>query len=127
MYRRIHRNFFDPALSLPIQLAAFRPNQNDKTGLSIFRARFVQPVEVLVNLQSRRNDYLIARLAVRDLIRLGLTVIPEPNPSGPPGHAVIPELNWDAYNADKKRLKEVQHELALLASRDIVHGLTAGS
>lgn len=33
VYRRIHRSFLDPALELPVQPAAFRPNENDKTGL----------------------------------------------------------------------------------------------
>lgn len=122
VYRRIHRSFLDPALELRVQPAAFRPNENDRTGLSVFRARFVQPAGTLANvLESKRAEYVIARIAVEQLTRLGLTVIPEPDLTGPPGHAIIPELAWDAYNADKKRLKDIQHELALLASRDIVY------
>ena len=46
--------------------------------------------------------YAVARLAVRDVGRLGLTVQPDPIAGGPPGHALIPELSWDAYQSDKK-------------------------
>ncbi len=68
------------------------------------------------------GDYCIARLSVRDLRNLGLTVMPEPDSNGPPGHAVIPELSWPAYLADKQqRCKLILVELARLASADIVH------
>ncbi len=43
VYRRIHRNFFDASVAPPIRREAFRPSQNDDTGLSVFRAVFVQP------------------------------------------------------------------------------------
>ena len=126
VYRRIHRSFYDPALSVPIQYAAFRPNQNDTAGLSVFRARFVTPDETLSNVpEAKRNDYVVVRIGVRDLIRLGLSVVPDPDPSGPAGHAIIPELRWDAYNADKRRLKEILSELATLAGREIVHRPTS--
>jgi hypothetical protein len=121
VYRRIHRSFYDAAISPPIRSEAFRPNNNDDTGLSVFRAWFVQPHETLTNIEAaKRNDYYVARLAVSDLKRLGLTTVPEPDPSGPPGHAVIPELSWQAYHASKKSLKVVQFELAKLASASIV-------
>jgi hypothetical protein len=55
------------------------------------------------------------------LHRLGLTVAPEPNPNGPLGHAVIPELSWQSHQTNKQRLKQIQVELAKLASAAIVH------
>jgi hypothetical protein len=122
VYRRIHRTYYQAGLPIPIQLAAFRPNPSDTTGLSVFRAAFVQPEDTLARLDaSKRNEYYIARIAVGDLQRLGLSVVPEPDPNGPRGHAVIPELSWQAYQADKQRLKRVLLELARLASTAIVH------
>ncbi len=122
VYRRIHRTYYQAGLPLPVQPAAFRPSQRDTTGLSVFREFFVRPVDTLASVEaSKRNDYYVARLAVQDLHRLGLTVVPEPDPSGPLGHAVIPELSWQAYQADKQRLKVLQVELAKLASAEIVH------
>jgi hypothetical protein len=122
VYRRIHRTYYQPGLPIPIQAAAFRPNPNDTTGLSVFRAVFVQPADTLTNIEaSKRDHYYVARIAVQDLQRLGLTVVPEPDPDGPPGHAIVPELSWQVYQADKPRLKQVQVELAKLASAAIVH------
>jgi hypothetical protein len=122
VYRRIHRNFYDANIPTCIRREAFRPNTNDDTGLSVFRAAFVQPADTLANIDAgKQNGYYVARIAVQDLHRLGLTVVPEPDPNGPLGHAIIPELSWQAYQAGKQRLKQVQVELAKLASPAIVH------
>jgi hypothetical protein len=123
VYRRIHRAFLNPTAPIPIQFPAFRPTPYDTTGLSVFRARFlVQPQDTLADAApGKAKDYYVARLAVRDLRSLGLTVVPEPDPAGPLGHAVIAELSWSAYQAQKQRWKPILVELAKLASADIVH------
>jgi hypothetical protein len=121
VYRRIHPNYVDPALPIQVQRDAFRPTQNDTTGLSVFRAALAKPSEALANLDlAKAKDYHVVRLAVRDLQKLGLTVVPEPLLGGPLGHAVIPELSWAAYQAQKLHWKAVLVELAKLASADIV-------
>jgi hypothetical protein len=98
VYRRIHRNYYQAGMLLPIQPEAFRPTRNDTSGISVFRTSFVQPKEILADIDtSKRLDYHVARLAVQDLSRLGLTVVPDPDPTGPAGHAIIPELNTLAY------------------------------
>jgi hypothetical protein len=120
--RRIHLSFFDPALSTPIRAEAFRPLQNDESGLSVFRALFVQPAGTLAGIDaSKAKNYYVARLEVRRLRGLGLTVEPDPIAVGPPGHAVIPELIWSAYIAQKRQWKAILVELAKLASPEIVH------
>ena len=122
VYRRIHPNFYDPGLPVAVAPEAFRPSQNDTTGLSVLRARFAQPQDTLAGGDPAKvSGYYVARLSVRDLRTLGLTVVPEPATGGPPGHAVIPEFGWTAYQANKRRLKLIQLELAKLASADIVH------
>jgi hypothetical protein len=119
--RRIHKIFYNADSNIPVQPEAFRPTERDNDGLSVFRDRFVSPVQVLVDVaESKRGLYYIARLTVRDLQALHLTVIPAPR-SGLPGHALIPELNWGSYQKDKLRLKELQVKLAWLASQAIVH------
>ena len=121
VYRRIPRSFYQGSLQPPVQTLAFRPNPLDTTELSVFRAAFVRPEETLTTIDpAKRNDYYVVSLAVADLRALGLTVVPRPDPQGPPGHAEIPELSWAAYQADKNRLKVVQVELARLASAAIV-------
>jgi hypothetical protein len=122
VYRRIHPDFYDASLPAPVQPRAFRPSQGDDTGLSIFRARFAQPQDCLTNRDPAKvAGYAVARLCVRDLRSLGLTVVPEPIPDGPPGHAVIPELGWKAYQANKVQWKPTLLALAKLASADMVH------
>jgi hypothetical protein len=122
VYRRIHVSFVNPAVPIPVQLPAFRPNANDVTGLSVFREAFVSPADTLAAVDvAKVKEYYVARLAVASLRNLGLSVRPEPVPGGPLGHAVIPELSWQAYQADKRRWKPIIAELAKLASADIVH------
>jgi hypothetical protein len=61
----------------------------------------VEPANTLVGIEpGLRNHYYVAQIAVQDLLRLGLTVVPDPNPEGPLGRAIIPELSWQAYQGD---------------------------
>jgi hypothetical protein len=114
VYRRIAPMYYDARLALPIQREAFRPSHNDSTGLSVLRANFAQPLDTLANLDpAKAQGYCVARLSVRDL--------PDPLPGGPPGHAIIPELSWAAYQAHKGTCKPILVELAKLASADVVH------
>lgn len=121
VYRRIHPKFYNSALPVAVLLEALRPNRNDSTGLSVLRARFAKAEDCLPNDPAKAGGYLVARLAASDLRNLGLTVRPEPLPAGPPGHAVIPELSWPAYEADRGHWKPTLLALAMLASKDIVH------
>jgi hypothetical protein len=85
------------------------------------RARFAQPQDTLANRDPAKvRGYCVARLSVRDLHNLRLTVKPEPVPGSPRGHAVIPELSWQAYEKQKEHWKPILVELAKLASADIV-------
>src|SRR5437879_2784019 len=44
----------------------------------------MQPADTLAGVDpSKQKDYYGARLAVEDLHRLGLTIVPDPNPDGP--------------------------------------------
>ncbi len=122
VYRRIPRAYYDATLAIPVQREAFRPTENDTTGLSVFRAQFAHPLDTLATVDpAKAKDYYVARLSVRDLRKLGLTVAPNPLADGPPGHAIIPELKWSAYQANKQTMKPILVELAKLASTDIVH------
>ncbi len=122
VYRRIHPDFFNPSMPVPVQPRAFRPSRSDDTGLSVLRTRFAQPQDCLTNRDPAKiAGFSVARLAVHDLLRLGLTVLPDPIVGGPPGHAVIPELSWAGYQSKKHHWKPILLELARLASAAIVH------
>jgi hypothetical protein len=122
VYRRIPRVYYDATLPIPVQREAFRPTAKDATGLSVFLAQFAQPLDTLAGVDpAKAKEYYVARLSVRDLRKFGLTVTPDPLADGPAGHAIIPELSWPAYQANKQSLKPTLVELAKLASSDIVH------
>ncbi|MCI0465084.1 MAG: hypothetical protein L0Z62_49820 [Gemmataceae bacterium] len=118
--RRIHKSSYDPGLPIPINFAGFRPTRHDTKGLSVFRAKYTSAVEVAAA-GRKPGEYCVVRLPVQALYALQLTVVPDEQPEGPRGHALIPELNVTACEQDKKRLRDVQRELARLAGLDIVH------
>lgn len=119
--RRIHQRFYDPHRTIPVQPEAFRPTERDEEGISVFRERFVTAAKVIAAIaEDKRSLYYVARLNVRDLRGLNLTVLPAVQ-SELPGHAIIPELNRTSYQQDKLRVKELQTKLAELASQAIVY------
>lgn len=120
VYRRIHKNqcaIRGPQIILP---AGFRPSQQDTAGLSVYRESFVTAQEVAAA-GRKPGEYYVVRLSVGALLGLGLTVVADEQPQGPPGHASIPELSLAAYQDKKVAMKIVLAELARLASQEIVH------
>mgnify|MGYP001585539532 CR=1 FL=1 len=68
LYRRIpvSQGWYDPENELPPSPKAFRPNEaRDKTGLSVFRARYVTVRDLTQNRSG--NRYYIAVLRTGDL------------------------------------------------------------
>ena len=75
VYRRIHRNYYQAGLPMPVAVAAFRPTDLDTTGLSVFREPFVKAVDVLAGIaDDKKNNYYVARLAVSGISRSGIGV-----------------------------------------------------
>jgi hypothetical protein len=124
--RRIHKNHCTPDRPRVVHLAAFRPSREDSTGLSVFREAYVPAAQVAAS-GRRAGEYVVVRLSVEALARLGLTVVPEEDPDGPPGHAVIPQLSFAEYERDKQRLKDVLLELARLGTQAIILEPEAGT
>jgi hypothetical protein len=122
VFRRIHPDFFNASLAIAVTREAFRPTKKDSSGLSVFRAGLAKPSDTLANLdQEKAKKYYVAQLPVSELRKLGLTVVPNPIPCGPPGHAIIPQINWHNYQAGKDHWKPILLALARLASANIVH------
>jgi hypothetical protein len=122
VFRRIPPDFFDASLAIAVTREAFRPTKKDSSGLSVFRAGLAKPSDTLANLdQEKAKKYYVAQLPVSELRKLGLTVVPNPIPGGPPGHAIIPEISWHNYQARKDHWKPILLALAKLAIANIVH------
>jgi hypothetical protein len=118
--RRIHRNHCSRDLPRVIHFAAFRPSREDTLGLSVFRELYVSAA-LVAGSGRKPGEYFVARLSVKCLRDLGLTVVPDADASALPGHALIPELALAEYERDKPRLKDVLLELSRLAGQTIVH------
>ncbi len=119
--RLVWGDYYKAGLPLPIQPAAFQPRDSEVGGISVFREACLRAPEdtLRVIAPEKRSRYLLARLSVADLAKLGLSVRPDPI-EAVPGHAVIPELNAVAHQADRLSSKLLQKRLADLASRGIV-------
>jgi hypothetical protein len=117
--RHIHKNHCSADVPRIVHLAAFRPSREDATGLSVFREAYLSAAQVAA-LGRKTGEYVVVRLSVEALARLGLTVVPDDEPNSPPGHAVIPQLNVAEYERDKQRLKDILLELARQATQAIV-------
>ncbi|MCU7883957.1 MAG: hypothetical protein KZQ82_07115 [Candidatus Thiodiazotropha sp. (ex Lucinoma annulata)] len=117
-------DYFNPRQFLSIDPQAFRSNSSDVDGISVSREMFIEPSQL--SLICRKPPYIVVRLLVRDILNIGLTVIPAPTPEGQcasPGHALIPELKLDKTlkGEAKKRIKKIRLELAKLASNGLAH------
>ncbi|MBN1554661.1 MAG: hypothetical protein JXA11_07940 [Phycisphaerae bacterium] len=116
LYRRIPVNYYDPQSVPPIMMVAFRPNEHDKTGLSLDRKLFVTPEESAA-FGREGCEFYIAVLCAKDLRDCGMEVNPKPLP-GKPGHAEISNLTYD--NKKGIRQKEWRDMLATRLCREIM-------
>ncbi|MCH7791638.1 MAG: hypothetical protein IID31_05070 [Planctomycetes bacterium] len=107
VYRRIAFVHFPPSEKQP-QVVAFTPHPNDDTGISLWRERFITAEEVAQKRPDRRCH--VAKMLVRDLNSLGLTVIAD-DPDNDPAHAIIPELRRAVYLEDRDKGKAIANRI----------------
>jgi hypothetical protein len=100
LYRRIPAalNLYDPQAEPHLLPDAFRPNQNDVTGLSVYRAKY-KTIEEAARGREGKN-YYIAVLRAGDLRARGIEVVPRPIEEDP-GHAEIPGLTYQNRKTDR--------------------------
>jgi hypothetical protein len=125
--RRIHKNDVNIALPYPILPRAFRPSGSDTDGLSVYlddASGGPAPAELAASGRGGRDSYVVVAIRVADLRAIGLTVVAKDIPDGLPGHAIIPELNWNDYQSGKQSRqfqKTLQMKLAELARHGVVY------
>lgn len=122
--RRIPRDWCNPSLDEPVQRVGFQPNKRDNNGISMFREFFVSPAQVANAGGKGPTGYYVVRLRAADVIAVGLHIVPDPQDDQPPGHALIPELSFQAMKKDKEKSKELQRRLAKLAGNGIAFSPT---
>ncbi len=109
LYRRVQEKDFDPAKSPYPEHLAFRPNEHDTDGISLFRERMTEAKGIALARAKPGKRYYVAEIPVSEFHRLGLTVATDdlrpPTVSDPidPTHVVIPELNAATRREDRTR------------------------
>ncbi len=91
----------------------------DHDGISLYREACLHaPADVLATVaEDKRNEYAIVRIPITLIKSLYLSVKTKKDPRIL-GHVVIPELNADAYSADKVRFTPIKNKLAESASEE---------
>jgi hypothetical protein len=107
-----------------INPSAFEPAPKDTDGISLFRRDFVTQ-EHLASVNRHRNGVRVAQISAVDCIKLHLSPQPSPDPSGPPGHSVIPEMPFVKRTAQTKTqariINDLAQKLAQIASNNEVY------
>lgn len=118
IYRRIptQPEFFNPAIDPDPTPRAFRPRKDDKTGISVYRAKYKSPEQVATN--DRGKQFFVAVLNVGELRARGIEVAPDPNLPDDPGHAEITDLTY--VNRKTPASKEIMVQLAHELTREVV-------
>lgn len=114
LYRRVPSKlpFYDPQADPPVSPEAFKATKDDVSGLSASRAKYTNPEQAARH--GRGSEYHIAVLRAGDLRKLGLDIVPKPEPDDP-GHVEIPGLRRELIKTtevDRLRIsKEVCREV----------------
>ena len=110
VYRRVRLDHHDPKVGPHPSPEAFRPNDNDKDGLSLRRARYFTPEQAARGRPEKQ--YWTAHLRVSDLLGLGVSLSPdrEGELDAEAGHCVIRELVYSTRRSDKSVF--LQYQLA---------------
>lgn len=103
---------------------AFEPAKDDVDGISLFREDFVTK-EYLASVNTHPKGVRVARLIASDCIGLHLSLNPSPDPTVPPGHAVIPDMPFLKRTPQTKlqiqEIKDSAQKLAQIASKNRIY------
>ena len=112
---------YKPKAPIRVRLDAFEPKRDETDGISLFRAACLSTPAAALGAfaEDKRELYAIATLLAAEVMSYGVTIEPAPI-DAVPGHAVIPELNIVAFQANKQHWRVVMTKLAELASREII-------
>jgi len=120
LYRRIpaSQGWYDEATK-ELNSAAFHPNRNDETGISIVRGKYKTVKQAAMGRTGKK--YYVAVLKASDLAQQGITVASRPElPDGKidKAHAELPELNKDNRRSDE--VASLEEILAQKLTREVL-------
>jgi hypothetical protein len=101
LYRRIPASakWFDPTVTPPLSPQAYRPRENDLTGISLYRAKGIAPEAIAARGRPGKSFY-VATLRYGDLQDAKIEVVDSNDPKDP-GHVELPALNADNRRSDE--------------------------
>lgn len=113
VFRRVSEQsgHYDSSLSRPVRWQAFKPNESDRSGISVWRAKYITARDTAATNARPDRRYYILVLAASRLRAAGVEVRPTPEEGGP-GHASLVNINFDDYECDKDRIRELLNTIA---------------
>ncbi len=87
---------------------AFRPLEQDRDGISLFRMKYHSPEDIAPRLSTK--PYYVGVVRAGDLVACGVEIRPDPTDSHC-GHVIIPSLTFE--NRDSAESQEMQVRLAV--------------
>lgn len=120
LYRRLPMPWWESAArkgklhELPV--SRFKPNKNDADGLSVSQVG-ISSIEVASTTAKGKQECL-AEFPTTAATSRGLTVEPKPTERDP-GHAIIPEMNYDALQDPDTEATVEEHAHALAKASKI--------
>jgi len=103
--------WYDPTLDRPVAWTSFRPRTDDETGLSVWRARYKTPEDVVRARARAGNRYYVLELLAGKLRKNGIVIEPTPTEGGP-GHASLTNLNATNYKCNKDWVRALAELIA---------------
>jgi len=107
-----------------INPSAFEPGKHDADGISLFREDFVTK-EYLAKVNQHPRGVRVARLVASQCEMLNLSFRPSPDPAGPPGHTVVPEMPYLQRSPETKsriqQIKDLSQQLAQIATKNEIY------
>lgn len=109
----------DPAV---IPAAAFRPNANDTTGISVSLQSLPHPIQrVLADTRKPASSYSVCVFSLHELDELTVELSPTPSD---PGHATIPQIcppYEELKKSDERRIRIKNWTVALMRRSRTIH------
>jgi|GEM_PF-2387687 len=106
VYRRVpeHYDYYDPNSEHPVAWIAFRPNQKDTGGLSVWRGKYLSAPEAAAKRAHSGKRYYVIALSVGRLREIGISVEPTSEDGGV-GHASLTNMNYHSYQESKNAIR----------------------
>lgn len=113
LFRRVSEasGWYDPTSDRPVAWLAFKPNENDVSGLSVWRAKYRSAAETATIGAQPGRRYFVLALRAGELRRVGVSIVPSPGEGGV-GHVSLSNLNAIQYRENKDAMRNLAERIA---------------